>query len=73
MMKQPPRYLSYLLRLWQSGSRDRSAWRASLQNPMTGERQGFATLRGLFTFLETQTEEIEPQARNDRPLDHDQE
>jgi hypothetical protein len=72
-MKQPPGYLSYLLRLWQAGSRDRTVWRASLENPMTGERRGFATLKELFTFLETQTGEIEPQVRNGHPLDHDKE
>lgn len=74
MVKQPPGYLSYLLRLWQSGSRDSAVWRASLENPMTGERLGFATLKELFIFLETQAEEIELQVRNDhRPLDHNQE
>ena len=73
MMKQSPVYLSYLLRLWPSGRRDKMVWRASLESPMTGERRGFATLKELFTFLETQAEEIEPQVRNDRPPDHDKE
>jgi hypothetical protein len=59
MTKQSPNYLSYLLRLWQSGSADRTVWRASLENPMTGERLGFANLKDLFAFLETQAEEIE--------------
>jgi len=65
MMKQPRGYLSYLLRLWQSGSRDNAVWRASLQNPMTGECLGFATLKELFTFLEAQVEAAELQADSD--------
>jgi len=65
MIKQPLGYLSYLLRLWQSGSRDNAVWRASLQNPMTGERWGFATLKELFTFLEAQADAAEPQADSD--------
>lgn len=59
MMKQPPAYLSYLLRLWQSGHKGKAVWRASLESPMTGERLGFASLKELFAFLETQAEEAE--------------
>jgi hypothetical protein len=55
-MKQPPGYLSYLLRLWQSGRKDKSVWRASLESPMTGERLDFTNLQDLFTFLEAQTD-----------------
>ena len=62
-MKQPRRYYSYLLRLWQeSGSssqgappRDPPQWRASLERPQSGERLGFASLQELITFLETET------------------
>jgi hypothetical protein len=56
MMKQPPGYLSYLLRLWQSGHKDKAVWRASLESPMTGERLGFTNLQDLCTFLEAQTD-----------------
>ena len=59
MIKQPPNYLSYLLRLWQSGRKDKAVWRASLENPMTGERLGFASLKELCAFLETQAKEME--------------
>jgi hypothetical protein len=59
MMKQPPGYLSYLLRLWQSGRKGKAVWRASLESPMTGERLGFANLKELFAFLETQADEAE--------------
>lgn len=45
--------LSYLLRLWRTLEGD---WRASLEAPGTGERQGFASLQALFEFLGTETE-----------------
>jgi hypothetical protein len=48
-------YLSYLLRLWQTESGDEGIWRASLEDPHTGERKGFANLTDLFTFLEQET------------------
>jgi hypothetical protein len=48
-------YRSYLLRLWESKSRGKGTWRASLQDPHTGKRKGFASLRDLFTFLEEET------------------
>jgi hypothetical protein len=40
----------YILRLWRTESPDLS-WRASLENPRTGERIGFACLEQLFAFL----------------------
>ena len=52
MSREEGSYLSYLLRLWQTRSGDERIWRASLENPHTGERKGFATLADLFTFLE---------------------
>jgi hypothetical protein len=50
------RYLSYLLRLWQTKSGGEMVWRASLEDSQTGERQGFASLDALFAFLRQQTE-----------------
>ncbi len=44
-------YRSYLLRLWRSGTGRDALWHASLESPLTGERQGFATLKDLFIFL----------------------
>ena len=57
-----PDYLSYLLRLWRARERGKPAWRASLQNPHTGERVSFCTLDELFAFLRRQTDtEPDPQ------------
>ena len=54
----PPRpYRAYLLRLWQVQCEDQLVWRASLENPHTGERQGFADLARLYEFLKEQTDE----------------
>jgi hypothetical protein len=47
-----PLYLSYLLRLWTVKAASGTQWRASLENPMTGDRLGFSDLEALFTYLE---------------------
>ena len=44
--------MAYLLRLWQAREGGSVVWRASLESPQTDERQGFASLADLFTFLE---------------------
>jgi hypothetical protein len=54
-MNERQRYLSYLLRIWQTSDEAEQIWRASLEIPGTGERQGFASLEDLFDFLRTQT------------------
>ena len=54
-MEKQRHYLSYLVRLWQTSDGGRQIWRASLESPGTGERQGFASLKELFEFLERQT------------------
>jgi hypothetical protein len=59
MTTERPRYLAYMLRLWQVGSDEELAWRASLESPRTGERRGFASLEALFKFLEEQTDSHE--------------
>ena len=53
------RYLSYLLRLWQTSDGEEHVWRASLECPGTGERRGFASLKDLFDFLHAQTGQAE--------------
>ncbi len=51
MTTQEPRYLAYMLRLWQVRDNEKMIWRASLESPHTGERLGFANLEALFDFL----------------------
>ncbi len=48
-------YRSYLLRLWCDETPDQ-CWCASLEDPHTGERIGFASLEQLFAFLMEQVE-----------------
>ena len=67
MSAKQPRYLSYLLRLWQTSDGGEQIWRASLQSSGTGKRQGFASLEELFDFLQTQTD---PQDKKTGPLLH---
>ena len=55
MSNEQRSYLSYLLRLWETESGGEEVWRASLEDPRTGERKGFANLTDLFTFLEQET------------------
>ena len=51
-------YRAYLLRLWRVNTGGATAWHASLEDSRTGERRGFADLRGLFAYLEEQTDDI---------------
>lgn len=46
-----PLYLSYLLRIWIAGDGQHPQWRASLQNPLTGEQKGFSNLEELTAHL----------------------
>jgi hypothetical protein len=55
MPTESRRYLACMLRLWQVGSGEEPTWRASLENPHTGERRGFANLEALCQFLMAQT------------------
>lgn len=48
-------YLSYLLRLWRERGSASIHWRASLHDPHSGERMGFAQLDELLAFLREQT------------------
>jgi hypothetical protein len=56
MTKDQSRYLSYLLRMWQTGEGGKRTWRASLESPGTKRLQGFASLETLFDFLKGQAE-----------------
>ncbi len=73
-MKTQPDYVSFLLRLWRVSDEGKSqpgakkaVWRASLENPHTSERKGFAGLDELFSFLREQTEETPKCARAKLP------
>jgi hypothetical protein len=55
-VERQQRYLSYLVRLWQTSDGGKQIWRASLESPATGERKGFGSLQELFEFLEEQTQ-----------------
>ncbi len=66
MSQDQQRYHSYLLRLWQTDSGKEGVWRASLEIPGSGDRQGFASLEALINFLETQ---IKPQKGQKRHPD----
>lgn len=48
-------YLSYLLRLWQTGSVGSKVWWASLESVQSGECLVFASLEVLFEYLRAQT------------------
>lgn len=58
------RYLSYLLRLWQVKRNGDVIWRASLDNPHSGERRGFHNLAALMDFLSTQVQEGDDEDQN---------
>ena len=44
-------YRSYLLRLWRVDEDGCQVWRASLEDPRTGERRGFPSMNALVEFL----------------------
>ena len=50
------KYRVYLLRLWRGEDPAPAFWRASLEDPRTGERIGFESLECLFAFLMEQIE-----------------
>ena len=48
-------YFAYLLRLWREPGGETARWRASLQDPHSGEKFGFAHLDDLVAFLRERT------------------
>jgi hypothetical protein len=70
-MEKQQRYLSYLLRLWQTSEGGQQVWRASLESPGTGRRLGFASLKDLMDFLYAQTKPCgkQPNIPQDTTLD----
>jgi hypothetical protein len=57
---EPAGHVSYLLRLWRERSSASTWWRASLQDPHSGERIGFAHLDEMVAFLREQTGPVQP-------------
>ncbi len=55
MATERPHYFAYLLRLWQVAANSEVVWRASIEDPHTGERRGFSNLDRLFEFLRQRT------------------
>ena len=51
MANHQPVYYSYLIRLWQVEEDGKPTWRASLDDPRSGERMGFASLEMLYLYL----------------------
>lgn len=68
-MENKPTYLAFLLKVWPvvSKSGQGSPWRASLENPYTGERQGFQDLDTLMSFLKTLIREETRDQKNGLP------
>ena len=54
MTDQSSDYMAFLLRLWRVDENDGVQWRASLEEPGTGQRRGFADIDRLCAFLEEQ-------------------
>jgi hypothetical protein len=56
-------YFAYLLRLWRETGGETARWRASLQDPHSGEKFGFAHLDELVAFLRGRTGLAPPEER----------
>jgi hypothetical protein len=64
-------YVSYLVRLWQTNGGDRPTWHASLEDPLTGLRQGFANPEAAFEYLKTRIQPT-PQTTANQIADEDE-
>ncbi len=55
LLRKPPGYHSYLLRFWEERSDELpvAVWRFSLEDPLTDQRYGFASLEALMDFVKT--------------------
>jgi hypothetical protein len=51
MKDYKPRYVSYVLRLWQEDDQGKFVCKISLECIQTGERRGFTSLEALYEFL----------------------
>ena len=50
-MVDDPSYFAFLLRLRKEKKAGTGEWRASLEDPHTGEQKGFASLKDLIAYL----------------------
>ncbi len=55
MAETTPRYHSYLVRFWRDN--EDSPWRVQMEDPHTGERLGFSSVKAMNAFLEKQLQE----------------
>ncbi len=55
MSQDQPRYLSYLIRMWQVKTGQGWQWARLLESPGSGERRAFPSLEHLIAFLRAQT------------------
>jgi len=62
-------YRTYLLRLWPAHTAGGIVWRASLEDPHSGTRLGFSSIRRLHEFLLDQTDEVPSPADIGSPPD----
>ena len=51
-------YITYLLRLWRA--EETEPWRASLNDPHSGDKHNFASLDQMIEFLRAQAGEVRP-------------
>ena len=56
-----------MLRLWETSNGETQIWRASLESPGSGQRQGFSSLQSLMAFLEAEIGST-PEQRRDPPV-----
>ena len=68
-MGEQPGYLAYMLRMWRVDDGGKPVWRASVESPHTGERQGFASLEPLFAFLTEKTEGTPASSEDKRSIE----
>jgi hypothetical protein len=63
MAREPGQYRAYLLRLWRVlDANGHRGWRASLEDPQTGVRRGFASLEHLLAYLDASADDVPPSA-----------
>ena len=65
---EPPRYYTFLLTVWEERNQDPNSpgvWRFRLEDPRTGQRQGFANLEALMVALGQEMDETQGDRESD--------